>query len=270
MMLETSTLLLAPRLTLHEKVALPSRDLTLVSYNVHFGKKTASLRDIFSSEPNLAAADIILFQEIEHHMEEVIPRAERIAESLGYHCLYAPGEPKKRNGTHGLAILSRLPILDYEVMPLSRYKLLFRPRARIALRATLKAGDKTLHVCNIHLDLPINIKERIEQIKPVIEQLKTSEADAVVFAGDLNTSPVRWLSHGIPLFYSDQRRKVKSFLQENNFQASCEDGQYTFEAGLLRTRLDGIYTKGVSVLDYGIERQVDISDHKPLWVKFKI
>jgi len=245
--------------------------LTLVSYNVHFGKKTGSLREIFSREPNLAKADIILFQEIEHHVLELKSRAERIAESLGYHCLYAPGETKKQRGTHGLAILSRLPIVDYEVVPLSKFKLLFRPRSRIALRATLAAADgKTIHVCNVHLDLPINAEERIQQIAPVVMELKELAADGVVLAGDLNTSPLRWLKRGIPMFYSAQRKKLQEYLKKQGFSAACEDGQYTIDAGLWRARLDGIYTRGLEVMDYGIERHVDVSDHKPLWIRFKV
>ncbi len=64
--------------------------VTLVSFNVHFGKRTGSIRQAFAAQPNLREADIILFQEIEHHVLEHESRAERIAADLGFQCLYAP------------------------------------------------------------------------------------------------------------------------------------------------------------------------------------
>src|SRR5579862_1247781 len=117
------TTLFQPKLVVREGLTTALKpEITLVSYNVHFGKNTESLADIFHHEPALTTADVILFQEIEDHVVELKSRAERVAASLGYHCLYAPGETLKQQGTHGLAILSKLPILEYEVVRLNQYK----------------------------------------------------------------------------------------------------------------------------------------------------
>ncbi len=97
--------LLQPKLTpFVGTIAESESPFTIVSYNVHFGKKTSSISDIFLQNDNLKNADIILLQEVEEHVVEHSSRATRIAESLGYHCLYAPAQIRKQKGTHGLAI----------------------------------------------------------------------------------------------------------------------------------------------------------------------
>ncbi len=242
--------------------------VTLVTYNVHFGKKTTSLRDLFRHHPLLHKADIILFQEIEDRRVEGIARAERIARSLGYHCVYAPARTVRSKGTHGLATFSRFPIESFDITQLGFYKQLFRSRQRIALNTIIRVNNKRVQICNIHLDVRLNLPERIAQIAPVLRELKKTPADGVILAGDLYIAPLRGTRGGRPLFYDKQRTKFESYLVSPGFGLQSAHLGATMSRGLLRFHLDGMATHDLTVLDSGIVEDVTISDHRPLWLKF--
>jgi endonuclease/exonuclease/phosphatase family metal-dependent hydrolase len=242
--------------------------VTLVTYNVHFGKKTESLRDIFKHHPLLSKADIILFQEIEDRRIEGSARAERIARSLGYHCVYAPARLVGGKGTHGLATFSRFPIESFEITNLGFFKQLFRSRQRIALNTIIKVHGKRIQICNIHLDVRLNLPERIAQIAPVLQNLKKTPADGTVLAGDLNMTPLKWSRGGIPLFYANQRGRFETYLRTQGFALQSAHLGATMARGFLRFHLDGMATNDLTVLDSGIVDDVGVSDHRPLWLKF--
>ncbi len=260
-----------PKLTVFpENIINPTLPLTLVSYNVHFGKKTELIQAIFEQNENLSKADIILLQEVEDHVVEIKSRAEKLAASLGYHCVYAPAQIRKQKGTHGLAILSRLPIKTYKVVALPKYKLMFRERSRIALYVDLELAGKVIRVCNIHLDMPLSAEDRITQISPALEALEKTPVDAIIFAGDLNTAPLKWAARGIPVSYSNQRRLVRKHLLDRGYEVASNHRGYTHVSPLGHMNLDGIYTRDVKLIDFGVEQDIDVSDHRPLWVKFEV
>lgn len=255
---EVKNLLPAPQ-------ALP-KTLRVVSFNVHYAHDVASLAESLHASLIVGRADVLLIQEIESHEAEGSSRAHKLAQDLKLNYVYAPARRTDDGGTHGLAILSRFPLADIEVLPLPRYDLGFNTRRRIALAATLDMGGHPLRVYNVHLDTRINIKDRIEQLRPVVEAAQRQPVAEVIIGGDFNTNSFRWLFHRIPFFRSNQAGALDEFMRGNQFSTPLTESGSTVKRVLLRARVDSLYTRGLTALESGVERTVEASDHYPVWM----
>ena len=239
--------------------------LRIVSFNVHLGENLEELARLMQESDALCSAGIFLLQEIESFPEEKISRTRKLAERLGLNFLYAPARQQERDGkigTHGLAILSRYPLSDAQVIPLPHFEL--RRRIALAARASLPGGEIQLY--NVHLDTRLNSSQRLEQLQPVVEAAKESRAPVVIVGGDFNTNPFRWLGSTIPWFRSNQSKAVDEVFKRAGFLSPLREAGSTSRRGLLRMRLDSIYSRGAEIQGSGIERDVDVSDHYPLWI----
>lgn len=248
--------------------------LRLASFNVHYAPEPVKLAEGIRANPALARADVFLLQEIEAYESEGTSRTRWLAEALKLNYVYAPARATPAGGTHGLAILSRFPIRDVEIIPLKQFDLGRRTRQRIALAATLEVGEADLRVYNLHLDTRINPGDRLKQLSPVVTRARAHPIPRVVIAGDFNTNPFRWLGHvfpfHFPIFRANQAKAVDKFMAARGFETrfsksgpTCRKGPF----GLLRFRLDSIYTRGLQVRDFGVEWSVKVSDHSPLWIE---
>lgn len=240
--------------------------IRVVTLNVHFGKDTDKIAQSLKGNPNLAEADIIMLQEIEAHRSEGAVRAARIARALKFKFVYAPARDIfLKRGTHGLAILSRKPLRKVRIIKLPLYKLLLRSRPRIALAATAILHGKKIKLYNVHLDTTLNLNERVAQVQKVLGELDQAETDPVVLGGDFNMIPLLLVGRGVPVFYSNQKKKFHAFLRKQGFETKCETSGYTLRRGMVRFQLDGVYTKNASIIQSRVERSVRVSDHFPLW-----
>lgn len=243
----------------------PPTALRVVTFNVHGGRDLPRLLDTLRTHPALRDADVLLFQEIERYQSEGPSRTRRLADALQLNYVYAPARHTDTGGTHGLAILSRFPLSDVEVIPLKQFDLNYNTRRRIALAATLDVAGRPLRVYNLHLDTRLNTGDRLAQLLPVVVAARAHTASAVVIGGDFNTNPLRWLFHLLPVFRSDQAGAVDDFMQESGFKTPLAEAGST-RRGLLRFRLDSLYSRGLTVADSGVERSVEASDHWPAWM----
>ena len=137
----------------------------------------------------LGDADVYLIQEIEDHVPaEPRPRAEVLAAALGLAVVYAPARTLGHGGlgNHGLAILSRWPIVDDAVLRLPHYELLWNSRPRIALGVLIDVAGTPVQIWNVHLDTRIAVEDRVAQVAPVFERALALPGLAIV-GGDLNT-----------------------------------------------------------------------------------
>lgn len=241
--------------------------IRLVTFNVHSGRDLPALAESIGAHPTLRNADIFLLQEIESYESEGASRTRKLAEALQFNYVYAPARATDEGGTHGLAILSRFPLSDIEVLPLKQYDLNYKTRRRIALAATLDVAGRPLRVYNLHLDTRLNTKDRLEQLRPVVEAALAQPVADVVIGGDFNTNAFRWLFHVLPIFRSDQAGAVDDFMKENGFETPFAEAGPTSRKRLLRFRLDSLYSRGLPVGKFGVERSVESSDHVPLWME---
>ncbi len=250
------------------------KKIRVATFNVYYGRDTEKIANAIRENENIAKADIILLQEIEAHYSEAKARAQAIADELGYTCLYAPARDvvskEEIVGTHGLAILTKFPITEYEVISLKEYDLRYNSRKRIALNAIVDIDGSLIQICNVHLDLRINIQERLDQIEDILEKLNAHHIQKIILGGDFNTVPIYWAGRVLPIFYSQQKSKFNAFVHSKGFQTRLADIGYTMHQKLVKFSLDSIYTKGLDVSAFGVERDVFASDHKPVWVDIEL
>jgi endonuclease/exonuclease/phosphatase family metal-dependent hydrolase len=248
--------------------ALPAHGSTLrvMTYNIlEGGIEPSLLAQAIKDNPELSKADVIFLQEVKAFPEEGEMRTARLAAALGMGWTYVPARPEKETGTFGNAILSRYPITNIEKMDLP---LVTRKRQRIAVAADLQIGDLTLRVVNTHLDTTLNIPGRIRQLRPAV----IDQPDAVLVAGDFNTSPYAWEDGLVPLVSTspvvdtDQAEVFDRYMESLGFvNPTAAVGPTAAKYGV-EGRLDAIYTRGLAVTGGNVDYSVDVSDHWPVWI----
>ena len=208
--------------------------------------------------------DVLLLQEVEQRPGNTGLVVAQVAEALGCYYLFAPADVWKNGRLHGLAILSRWPLLETEVIPLKRFDLRFRKRCRIGLAARIRTPYGPARLVNLHLDTRINTRERLQQLAPVLQSAERFAEDCVI-GGDFNTVDIRWFRRWAPLpFCARQSRAVKSELSKHGFQTPLESTGSTFK--YLGLKLDWIFLRGLSPGACGVEK-IGFSDHNAVWAR---
>lgn len=248
------------------KVPLPASNLRVVTYNVHL-ETAAGIIQAIEHNARLRAADLLLLQEMEARDREGATRAEQVAKALGMNFAYAPGYGLRSGGSHGVAILSRFPLRDIEVIELPYYHVVVNSARRVALGATLNLGGKDLRVYSVHLDNRISPARRQKQLAPVL-RAATSFDGPVVIAGDLNTSPFCWAWALLPLPCGQQDDAAEESARKYGFDTPVSNSGATFK--WLSMKLDAIYLRGLETGDSAVEHSVRLSDHLPLWLDLEL
>lgn len=233
----------------------PAR-LTIVSFNVHLGADPEGLARALR-DGGLGDADVYLVQEIEDHVPaEPRPRAEVLAAALGTALVYAPARalPHGGLGNHGLAILSRWPIVDDTVLRLPYHELLWSSRPRIALGVLIDVAGTPVQVWNVHLDTRIAVEERAAQVEPVFARARALPGLSIV-GGDMNT----WAPA--------HERAVDLIAEREGYATPTAELSDTVTRRFPAARLDAIYTRGFAIAGAGVDRDVAGSDHRPIWVQ---
>lgn len=225
--------------------------LRIASLNVHRGKRLGHVIDEFHT-PQFSACDVILLQEVEEHFQ--INQAEFLAARFGYHYHYLAARPT-RQGTHGIAILSKHPLSDIENLLLPRNESFINTRDRVALGATITVGDRPVRIYNVHLDTKISVPSRQRQLVPVISAANFHQNIPTIIAGDFNT------------FNSHHTRHLDALLTGAGFSSPFLYGShYTAKFLFWRPQLDWIYARHLQIVDAKVKQESRCSDHRPLWV----
>lgn len=253
----------APGAAPNPVVARPTDEVRIVSLNLAMREDAGAIAAELVRE-GLADADVLLLQEVAgragrpsvaHRLAEVLGRPGpdlKVRHSVGF----ALGADR----TVGLATLSRFPVVDSRVLPLTRFDLNFRTRDRIALAVVLDSPAGRLSTYNLHLDTRINTGQRLRQLADVVRDIQPS-VDRVIVAGDFNTNRAFWLFHMVPLpFIGRQGRGVERFMTSHGL-ASVFEGGATHDA--LGMRLDWVFLKGLRARSSSIH-PVELSDHHAL------
>jgi endonuclease/exonuclease/phosphatase family metal-dependent hydrolase len=235
--------------------------LRVMTFNVH-GQSAREIAAAVRGDQALARADLIFLQEVEER--PAAPVSAPVARQLGMAWAYAPGYGLRGGGSHGVSILSRYPLRDLQVIPLPRHQVIVNSGRRVALGATVELPDGPLRVYSVHLDNRINPGDRVKQLAPVIEAAAAQPIERVIVAGDLNTSPFRWLAGIIPLPVGGQLGRVEGWVRAQGYATPASRSGQTSQ--WLSMRLDAVYVRGLRGVGVGVEQDVRISDHFPLWV----
>ncbi len=245
------------------KRAVPD-EIKIVTYNMRWrgGDDLRALIKLLKDDKEIGGASIIGLQEVDRNKERTnhTNTARVIAEELGmYYAWAAPPPPASATAAAraeeetGVAILSPYPLRDVQriVLPNEGPK----GRRRAAIGATVQVGQKALRVYSVHAETRTSNEKRLEQFKAVIDDLQTHHAQITNAAilGDFNTLTPKDVNATSRLF------------TERGFETPFSNDEPTWKTFIIRLKLDWMWLRGLDAKAHGIDRQVGLSDHWPLW-----
>ena len=242
----------------------PAKDaITIASLNIAGQPKVADALVAWAHE---RVVDILFLQEVGHASTGGEAFVTALSERLGFHFAYAPADIVGAAHTQGLAILSRYPLADVRVHPLTYYHLRFRSRCRIALAATVTTTGGPLRLVNVHLDTRINSHNRVAQLVPVLEALDGVDGAQIV-GGDFNTMNIGWFRTMWPFPYVQrQSAAVRALLASDGFHTPFTGDAPTFRFLGIPLKLDWLYLKHLEPLDWSVDA-VRFTDHRGVWAR---
>jgi endonuclease/exonuclease/phosphatase family metal-dependent hydrolase len=252
--------------TLRKQTSMPA-EIKILSYNIRWrsGEDLKDMIKLLKDDAEIGGASILALQEVDRRKKRSGNNntAKIIADELGlYYAWAAPPTAKSTDEEEtGVAILS--------VYPLSDVKRIVLPnpgpgkRRRVALGATLEIEKRQWRVYSAHAETRINFDKKLEQFKAVLDDLAQYPANMpAIIMGDFNT------------WEPNAHDKVTKLFSDAGLKTPFIDGKSTFRRKLLlvplELKLDWVWLRGLEATNYGIDRQIEISDHYPLWTNVKM
>jgi endonuclease/exonuclease/phosphatase family metal-dependent hydrolase len=251
--------------TLRKPTSAPS-EIKIVSYNIRWrsGDDLKRLTKLLNDDLEVGGATILGLQEVDRRKKRSgnCNTAKTIADDLGlYYAWAAPpaAKPDDEEET-GVALLSIYPLSDVHriVLPHAGPN----GRHRVALGATVEIDKRPWRVYTAHAETRITFGKKLEQFKAVLDDLARypSHMPAIIM-GDFNT-------------WEPTAGGRVSKLFSNAGLKTPFGGEKTFRRRVLflpiELRLDWVWLRGLEAASFGIDREVEISDHYPLWTNLKI
>ena len=246
--------------TLRKPPANP-RELKVVTYNIRWraGDELKQLAKLLKDDTYVGGATILGLQEVDRRKKRTgnSNTVKTLADELGmYYVWTAPPTANKNDEEEtGVAILSAYPLSDV------RRIVLPHPgpgqRRRVALGATVEIDGRRWRIYSAHAETRIAMNKKVEQYDAVLEDLRRYPADVpAIVMGDFNT----WEPNA-------GNKTIKLFSRAG--LSTPFDGKSTFRRRVLfvpiELRLDWMWFRGLETAGCGINRDIEISDHWPLW-----
>ena len=240
-------------------------EVKIVSYNIRWrsGDDLKKLNKLLQEDPEIGNAAIIALQEVDRRKKRTGHSnvAKQMADELGMHYAWAapptpkPGEEEET----GVAILSAYPLSEARriVLPHSGPN----KRRRAASGATVELPDQKWRVYSVHAETRLSFDKKLEQYKAVLQDLAQypSNMPAIVM-GDFNT------------WEPNSEGKIIKLFTQAGMRTPFGD-QSTFKRKVLmvpiKFRLDWVWLRGLEPASYGIDREIEVSDHWPLWANVR-
>jgi endonuclease/exonuclease/phosphatase family metal-dependent hydrolase len=244
----------------------PVAEQTLSVVSLNTAKETNPDRMVSALDraPRLRQADLFLLQEVVDTDGEA-NTAGHVAQRLGYFTAFAAATSRAHD--QGLALVSRYPLQDVQILRLKQCDLGSRTRSRFALAATVRGPWGNIRIWNVHLDTRINAAERLEQLQPVIEEA-TRYTGPRLIGGDFNTNDVYWLRNRLPLPGGPPHSAlIRHAMEQHGFETPLPNALNTFPA--LRRHLDWIFIRELRALAASLE-PAPFSDHNAVWMRLTL
>ena len=240
-------------------------EIKILQYNIRWrsGDDLKALIKLFQTDPEIGNAKILALQEVDRHKKRSGNNntAKLIADELGMHYVWAA--PPSANPTDeeetGVALLSVYPLTEVQRIVLPNKG----PggRRRVALGATVEIENQRWRVYSAHTETRIPVSKKLEQFKAVLDDLAHYPANMpAVIMGDLNT------------WEPNADGKTSKFFLDAGLKTPFA-GEATFKRRVLfvpiELKLDWVWLRSLEATSFGIDREVEISDHFPLWTNLK-
>lgn len=243
-----------------------AREIKIVSYNIRYraGNELKQLVKLLHDDPEIGGAAILGLQEVDRRKKRTRHHntVKALAEELGLHYAWAapPAAKPQDEEETGVAILSVYPLSDVRriVLPHAGPN----RRRRVALGATVEIDGRQWRVYSAHAETRLSLDKKMEQYKAILEDLARYPVDTpAIVMGDLNT----WEP-------SADDKTIKLF--SNAGLTTPFNGKSTFRRRVLLVpiefRLDWVWLRGLEATSHGIDRQINHSDHWPLWTNVRL
>ena len=250
---------------LRKQTSAPA-EIKVLSYNIRWrsGEDLKDMIKLLKDDPEIGGASILALQEVDRRKKRSghTNTAKMMADELGLHYVWAAPPTAKPTAEEetGVAILS--------VYPLSDVKRIVLPhpgpgsRRRVALGATVAIENRQWRIYSAHAETRIKFGKKLEQFKAVLDDLSQYPAHMpAIIMGDFNT------------WEPNAHDKVTKLFLDAGLKTPFE-GKKTFKRRILfvplELKLDWVWLRGLEAASCGIDREVEISDHYPLWTNIKI
>jgi endonuclease/exonuclease/phosphatase family metal-dependent hydrolase len=242
--------------------------LRVVSWNLEYTARLDEQLAALTDHPILSTADVYLFSEVDRCSSRSGTRrsARLVAEALGADYAYGIefvelSIGRTVGGDTGQAIVSRRPLTGVALACHSSQEDWFanddQPRLgqRVFLQGDVPVGDTAARVVAVHLESSdIFGDKRSVQAKEILDAVQATACDRpLVVAGDFNAPYC-----GAPEL---QVLRDAGFIDA---VGTAGDTDPTHPSSGFR--LDYAWTRGWSVVDGGVVRGLELSDHDPVWV----
>ncbi len=249
----------------------PQRRAALVNGNIN------STARAFTDGVRMPPADVIALQEADRetlraggqHVAQALARALRMnyvragartphdepPQDKQWYLNFEESLQVGEEGDTGVALLSRLPLMDATRVELPWSDCAWRPRLAVSASVPFVRGK--LRVFNAHIDPHAGIEEQLAQHRAVLAQVELDKTAPAILLGDFNT-----LSRS-------SRPVMRALLESHGFQTPLPTGTATWRSGFLRLHADWIFVRGARVLRWGVARRLSVSDHWPVWVEIE-
>lgn len=242
-----------------------SQEMTFVSYNIRW-RSGKELEQIIGwlKERQGSVPMIIGLQEVDRAKSRSAHsnHAKEIADALGmYYAWAAPpnaaaGGQESAEEETGVEILSpgRLTDVTRIVLP--------NPgpggRQRVAVGVTTLIAKTSIRIYSVHSETRLPIAKKVQQLQAVLTDLdRFPKGTPAVVLGDFNSWELPAVA-GIRKLFTDA-----------GFSTPLPDDESTFYRNALvfdvKLKLDWIWLRDFTPQSYGIDRNLTVSDHFPLW-----
>jgi endonuclease/exonuclease/phosphatase family metal-dependent hydrolase len=238
-------------------------ELKIVSYNIRYrsGEDLQELIKLLRDDAEIGGASIIGLQEVDRNKKRTdnVNTARVIADALGMNYAWAAPPDADGDGEEetGVALFSFYPLSDVERVLLTNEGP--EGRRRVAIGATVQVGSVPLRVYSVHAETRMPVEKKVEHWRAVLEDLRRfTKVERVVVLGDFNT------------IKSKDVRAARKLFTEAGFTTPFSDDTTTWKTFIVELKLDWLWLRGLEANGAGIDKDVDLSDHWPLWVKIKL
>ncbi|MBT8397338.1 MAG: hypothetical protein HKO65_08595 [Gemmatimonadetes bacterium] len=230
----------------------PATDtLRILAYNTHHGEGMDGVLDLqrIATVINDVEPDVVTLQEIDRVVERTggVDQAAEYARLTGTEALFGDFMGYQ-GGQYGMALLSRLPVLDWANHRLPDGA---EPRTALTARVRLPGTGREAVVSGIHFYR--TEEERLAQATTLMEALNDEEG-LVVLAGDFNSLPG---SPVMELLATEWAVPEKPF---STFTFPADEPAREIDFILIRPRT------GFRVLEYRVLEEGVASDHRPVFL----
>lgn len=230
-----------------------------MSYNIHIASPpslpdyTPHLQPV-ADVINKESPDIVALQEVDVYTNRSgkdSHQAEALAKLTGMHFFFAKGT-NKSGGEYGVAILSKHPISDAQGFQLPTTPE-FNGETRGMAVVKVKLNGEDVIFISVHLD-HLSDKERVFQVRQLLQHTQQYANCPIVFSGDFNTTP---------------ESEVFTLLKEQGFIIGSKVSPATWPSDNPKISIDHILLnkkarKRFRIMKYYTVNESYPSDHFPL------